>query len=256
MFWIQACAAGKKFSAAFAFETSKICTNQTVVCVVQYSHRSKQGFGYHTSAGVQMVQEQKRAAIYCRVSTDDQSCDRQVRDLTAFAERAGYTVVAVHQETASGANNNRAERAKVMKLAQSRRIDAILVTEMTRWGRSTVDLLETLQSLHAWNVSVVALTGMQFELSTPQGKMMAAVLAALSEFERDLICERTKSGLAAAKARGKRLGRQEGQNPSDKYAKKVLSMVREGRSYRDIADNMNISKTTVQAIVKRHGQPA
>ena len=79
-------------------------------------------------------------------------------------------------------------------LAQAREIDAILVTELSRWGRS-------LQSLQAWDVSVLAVSGLQFDLSTSHGKMIASVMAALAEFERDLIRERIKSGIAAAKAR-------------------------------------------------------
>ena len=82
-----------------------------------------------------------------------------------------------------------------MKLAQARKIDAILVTELTRWGRSTIDLLQTLEQLNKWNVSVIAQTGSQFDLSSAQGKMIAGVLSVLSQFERDLISERTKSGL-------------------------------------------------------------
>ena len=77
-----------------------------------------------------------QVAIYCRVSTDDQTCDRQERDLRAFAKRAGLKVVAVFKETASGAKNDRAERNKVMALARAHKIDAILVTELSRWGRS------------------------------------------------------------------------------------------------------------------------
>ena len=85
------------------------------------------------------------AAIYCRVSTADQSCERQERDLRAFAERAGYAVVGVFRETGSGVKLDRIERRKVMALAQARRVDVVLVTELSRWGRSTLDLLETLR---------------------------------------------------------------------------------------------------------------
>jgi DNA invertase Pin-like site-specific DNA recombinase len=77
-----------------------------------------------------------QVAIYCRVSTDDQSCERQERDLRAFARRAGHTVVGVFKETASGARNDRVERNKVMAFARSHEIDAILVTELSRWGRA------------------------------------------------------------------------------------------------------------------------
>jgi putative DNA-invertase from lambdoid prophage Rac len=129
----------------------------------------------------------QRAALYGRVSTADQSCDRQERDLRAFAKRSGFEIVGVYKEKASGAKPDRIERKKVMALAQAREIDAILVTELSRWGRSTIDLVQTLQSLQAWDVSVLAVSGLQFDLSTPHGKMIASVMAALAEFERDLI---------------------------------------------------------------------
>jgi len=93
-------------------------------------------------------------AIYCRVSTDDQSCARRERDLRAF--------VAVFKETPSGADNERPERAEVLALARPRKIDAILVTELSRWGRSTQDLVQSLDDLHGWKVSVLAPTGLSF----------------------------------------------------------------------------------------------
>ncbi|MFG6539325.1 recombinase family protein [Sulfitobacter sp. CS16] len=196
-------------------------------------------------------------AIYARVSTSDQSCERQVAELTAFAERGGYDVVGVFKETASGASANRAARNQILDLAQARQIDAILVSELSRWGRSTQDLLDTLNRLAGWKVSVVAMNGMTFELDTPHGRMMATMLAGIAQFERDLLSERVKSGLAAARARGKKLGRQPGQRPkSDKLAPKVLQAVKDGRSYRWIARDLGISKNTVTDIVRRHRQNA
>ena len=128
-----------------------------------------------------------------------------------------------------------------------------MVTELSRWGRSTQDLLETLYKLAGWKVSVVAMSGMTFELDTPHGRMMATMLAGIAQFESDLLSERVKSGLAAAKARGKKLGRQPGQRPkSDRLAPKVLNAIDGGRSYRWIARDLGISKNTVTDIVKRH----
>ncbi len=194
----------------------------------------------------------QRVALYCRVSTADQSCARQERDLNAFAERSGYEVVGTFKETGSGVKLDRAERKRVMALAQARHIDAVLVTELSRWGRSTTDLLATLKELAARRVSLIALNGMAFDLSTPHGRMIATVLAGIAEFERELIQERIRSGIAAAKARGKKLGRQTGQRPkSDRLAPKVLTLVAQGRSYRLVGREVGLSKNTVAAIVMR-----
>lgn len=194
----------------------------------------------------------QRAAIYCRVSTADQSCERQQRDLTAYADRAGYEVVGIFTETGSGAKLDRAERKRVIALAQRREIDIVLVTELSRWGRSTLDLLNTLKDLEARGVSVIALSGMTFDLATSHGRMLATIIAGIAEFERELIQERIRSGLALAKARGKLLGRQSGHRPkSDRMAPKVLALVAEGRSYRWIARDLSLSKNTVNDIVKR-----
>src|SRR5262249_28748242 len=151
--------------------------------------------------GAQMTSPKlvQRIALYCRVSTSDQDCDRQVRDLTAYAERAGWNVAEVFKEQSSGVNTQRKERKRVMDLARARKIDAVLVTDLSRWGRSLQDLLATLQELHGYGVSVIAQTGLQFDLSTPQGKLFAGIMGGLAEFERDLLSERVKSGMAAAR---------------------------------------------------------
>ncbi len=196
---------------------------------------------------------QKKAAIYCRVSTADQSCERQERDLSAYAEKAGWQIAGVWKETASGTKDSRKERQDILALAQARKLDIILVTELTRWGRSTIDLIHTLQDLQSWGVSLIAQSGLQFDLTTSQGKLMANIMASLAEFESDLIRERVKSGIAAAKARGKKIGRQPGQRiKSDRLAPKVLTMIEQGSSYRTIADKLSISKSTVTDIVKRN----
>ncbi|MDO8995172.1 MAG: recombinase family protein [Sediminibacterium sp.] len=88
------------------------------------------------------------ATVYCRVSTSDQNCERQETDLIAFAAKADYLVAGVSKETASGSKMDRQQRQQVLNLAQARKIDIILVTELTRWGRSTLDLFHTLNYLH------------------------------------------------------------------------------------------------------------
>ncbi len=192
------------------------------------------------------------AALYCRVSTADQTCARQERDLRAFAKKAGYKIVGVWKETGSGAKDDRAERKKILALAQAREIDVILVTELTRWGRSMLDLFHTLQDLQSWDVSLVAQTGLQFDLRSAQGKLIASLMAALAEFERDLLRERVRSGIAAARKRGVIFGRRPGHRvKADRFAPKVLQLVGEGQSYREISHRLGLSKNTILDIVKR-----
>lgn len=126
----------------------------------------------------------------------------------------------------------------------------MLLTELSRWGRSTTDLLATRKELEARRVSVITLNGMAFDLSTPHGLMIATALAGIAE--RELIQERIRSGIAAAKARGKRFGRQFGQRPkSDRLAPKVLALIEQGRIYRLVGREFGLSKNTAGEIVKR-----
>ena len=104
-------------------------------------------------------------------------------------------------------------------------------------------------------MSVLAVSGLQFDLSTPHGKMIASVMAALAQFERDLIRNRGTSGLANAKARGKKLGRQAGQRPSDRKAARVAELSGEGLSLQLIGRQVDLSKNTVGAILRRRRTP-
>jgi hypothetical protein len=177
-----------------------------------------------------------RASVAC---TDDQSCERQERDLRAFAKQAGHKIVGVFKETASGARNDRVERNKVMALARNREIDAILVTELSRWGRSTQDLVQTLDDLHSWKISVLAQTGLTFDLSTSSGKLMRTILASLSS---------SAILFGSASSLGSRPPRREASG-SD------ASMGR----YRLIARNLRLSNNTVMDIVRREvadGRPS
>ncbi|MEG9317831.1 recombinase family protein [Yersinia ruckeri] len=126
------------------------------------------------------------------------------------------------------------------------------LTELTRWSRSTLDLFHTLNDLQSWGVGLIAQTGLQFDLSTPQGKLIATLMSGFAEFERDLLRERVRSGVQAAQARGVVFGRKPGQRiKSDKLAPKVLALVAEGQSYRQIGRHLDLSKNTVLGIVKR-----
>jgi DNA invertase Pin-like site-specific DNA recombinase len=178
------------------------------------------------------------------VSTHDQNCDRQESDLKVYADRCLYSVDAVFKEVGSGAKNDRHERKKIIELARSRSIDIILVSELTRWGRSTIDLIDSLNLLQSWGVSLIAQNGFQFDLATPHGKMIATIMASLAEFERDLLKERIKSGIANARSKGKVFGRPVGGKISDN-CQKIRELRAQGRSIRSIAREVGLSKTSI-----------
>jgi putative DNA-invertase from lambdoid prophage Rac len=186
-----------------------------------------------------------RIAIYARVSTHDQNCERQVKDLTEYAAKCDYEVVGIWSETMSGMKVDRVKRKEVMKLARARDIDAVLVTELTRWGRSTTDLISTLNELHSWKVSLIAQNGFQCDLSTPHGKMILGIMATLAEFERDLFSERVKSGVALARSKGKVFGRKPG-SKADKYRNDIKLLNEDGKSIRVIANQLGLSKNMVE----------
>lgn len=189
----------------------------------------------------------QRVALYARVSTTDQSCERQVAELTGYAERSGFEIVAIVKENASGTKNDRPERKLVLDLARKRQIDLVLVTELSRWGRSTADLRTTIEDLAARHVAIRALNGPDLDISTAQGKLMLNVLAAISEFERDLLQERIKSGIAHARAKGTKSGQSIGRPVFDR-SERVERLLSEGKSVRTVAEELGISKSTVMKV--------
>jgi len=186
----------------------------------------------------------QRAAIYARVSTDDQSCDRQIAELQQYSQRSGFEVVAIVQETGSGAKNNRKERQKIIDLARRREIDLILVSELSRWGRSTQDLLQTIQDLAVRGVALRALNGPDLDTSTAQGELMLGLMSVISQFERSLLRERIKSGIAHARSKGTKTGRAIGR-PGSASKERILNLLNCGQSIRKTAEIAGVSKTTV-----------
>lgn len=105
----------------------------------------------------------------------------------------------------------------------------------------------------SWDVSLIAQTGLTFDLSTLQGKLIANLMASLAEFEHDLLREWVRSGIAAAKARGQSFGRKRGYRPSDQHVPEVIRLSEsEKLSQRQIAEKLGISKTTGNEILKRY----
>src|SRR5581483_3805303 len=147
-----------------------------------------------------------RAGLYARVSTNDQqTLPMQSRALREYAARCGWTIALQVREVGSGASNRQA-REKLLEAARRREIDVVLVWRLDRWGRSVTDLLATLQELEHLGVGFVSLTE-ALDLTTAAGRAMAAMLAVFAAFEREILGERTRAGLAHARMNGKRLGR-------------------------------------------------
>jgi putative DNA-invertase from lambdoid prophage Rac len=193
-----------------------------------------------------------RVFAYCRVSTGDQTTDNQVAEIAA----AGFAIDTkrVVTETISGsvAASERPEFAKLLDRLEP--TDVLVVTKLDRLGRNAMDLRATVASLEHSGVRVhcLALGGM--DLTSPAGKMTMQVIAAVAEFERDLLIERTNAGLTRAKKEGKRFGRPPALSESER--KMVLSMLDAGVPVAEVARDMKTSRQTILRVRDTAPQPA
>lgn len=151
----------------------------------------------------------KRAALYLRVSTDDQTTENQRRELEAVAERAGWEIVAVYKDEGISGSKGRDKRPgldAMLKDATRRKFDVIAAWSVDRLGRSLQDLVSMLTEMHAAGIDLY-LHQQAIDTTTPAGKAMFQMMGVFAEFERSIIRERVKSGMARARAQGKRLGK-------------------------------------------------
>ena len=143
-----------------------------------------------------------RVGVYARVSThDQQTLPMQLQRMKEYIEHRGWTLTQEVEEVGSGAKT-RPKREKLLKMAKRREIDVILVWKLDRFGRSLADLVTTLNELREIGVVFVSLTE-SLDFSTPSGRAMAGMLSTFAEFERDIIHERVKAGIASAREKGK-----------------------------------------------------
>jgi len=193
-----------------------------------------------------------RAGLYARVSThDQQTLPLQRRAMRDYADRRDWTIAVDIKEIGSGASV-RELREKLIEAARRRDIDVVVVWRLDRWGRSMADLVTTLQELRDLGVGFVSLTE-ALDLTTPTGRAMAGLLAVFAEFEREILQERVRAGLAHARENGKRLGRPP---TASLNAKQVRQLFRAGISKAAIARRLQIGRTSVRRILKertRHG---
>lgn len=183
-----------------------------------------------------------RTFAYCRVSTADQTTDNQVAEICA----AGFNVEPkrIVAETVSGSVPAMERKGFAKLIDRLEAEDVLIVTKLDRLGRNAMDVRATVERLAADGVRVHCLALGGVDLTSPAGKMTMAVIAAVAEFERDLLIERTQSGLARAKAEGKRLGRP--MALSDQQRVEIVAKRKAGVSLRALAKEYGTSLASVQ----------
>jgi DNA invertase Pin-like site-specific DNA recombinase len=186
--------------------------------------------------------KEMRLAIYARVSTQDQDCAQQLTALREYAAARQWPVAGEYVDTISGTKDKRPALTRSMADARQRKIDAIAVWKIDRWGRSMPHFVASVQELDSLGVRFIAITqGIDSDTSNPASRLLLNILAAMAEFERELIVERTKVGLQRARKAGRIGGRPRLVVNRDR----VAAMKAEGRSVRDIGQELGISASSV-----------
>lgn len=189
------------------------------------------------------------AALYHRVSTVDQNPHAARQELRTAARRLGLRVVLDVRETGSGAQNHRPGLLRILKAAQRAEIDAVLVWKLDRFGRSAFDLLGNIRQLEAAGVRFVCTTqGIDIRpAGDPMSRLLLTMLSAVAEFERDLLVERTRLGLANARRAGKLIGRPRVPTPP---TEKVHRLKARGKTLAQIAKKLDCSLWAVRVAAK------
>jgi DNA invertase Pin-like site-specific DNA recombinase len=193
-----------------------------------------------------------RVGLYARVSThDQQTLPLQLSAMREHADHRGWAVVLTVEDVGSGVRE-RPKREDLIRAARRREIDLILVWRLDRWGRSLVDLVTTLQELTALQVGFVSLSE-ALDLTTPSGRALAGMLAVFAEFERDILRDRVKAGIAQARKEGRPHGRPQ---TIAGHAAEVKRLFQGGVSKREIAKRLGISRTSVRRFLDEQSLPS
>lgn len=172
---------------------------------------------------------------YARVSKIDQDLEKQIQQLKlAGCER-------IYEEKITGTKMDRLELERL--LDNLREDDTVVITELTRMSRSTKDLFKLVEIIESKGANIKSLKENWIDTTTPQGKLMFTIFAGISQFERDLISERTKESLAVARARGRKGGRPKKDSTKIELAVKMYKS--KEYSIREITDATGVSKSTL-----------
>lgn len=183
-----------------------------------------------------------KVALYARVSKEEgQTPENQLDIIRPLAEKRGYEVVAEYVDRASGKDANRPKFAAMMEAARNNEFEAIVAVRLDRVMRSLIQLHTILQQLEVFKVSLI-LSDMEFDPKTPNGKLTINIIASIAEWERGMISQRTKEGLAHRKAKGIKLGKA---LRDDLPLLEIAHRRIEGWGWKRIADTYGIPKSTL-----------
>ena len=193
-----------------------------------------------------------KVALYCRVSTStkDQTTENQLRELNSYCDRMGYEVIKIYEDQISGAKTREKRPAynQLCKDAFLKKFDLVIAWDVSRFGRSLKEFVSFLADMDDKGIGVVAVKN-GLDTSSSTGKMMMKMIGVMEEWNREMLVERTKSGLARTRANGTKLGRRKITNP--KMTAQIVSLRNENKSIRAIATEVGVSTATIQRELRK-----
>jgi putative DNA-invertase from lambdoid prophage Rac len=189
----------------------------------------------------------KTIGIYARVSTLDQTSTQQLEVLRGYCKNADYKIADEYIDDGESAmKQSRPQYQRLLEDARRRKIDTVLVYKLDRFSRSLKELVNTMSVLKEYGVDFISYSEKDFDSTTASGKLMFHIVAAFSQFERDMISERTKLKLNHLKSKGVRLGRPQRINPQ-----RVFDLRTAGRSLSQIGLEIGCDRSTVSKMLKK-----
>src|SRR5438270_2600327 len=190
-----------------------------------------------------------KCAIYCRVSTRDQSVEMQLVQLREYAQRRGWEIADEYiDEAVSGIKKKRPGLDRLMADCQQRLVDVVLVWKFDRFARSVTHLTQALETFQSLGIDFISYS-QNLDTSTPMGKMLFVILGAVGELERDLIRERTEAGRQVARRRGVKFGRKTVVTPE--IRDRIFALRRGGQTFAYIAGLLRIGEATIARALAR-----
>ena len=195
-----------------------------------------------------------KAAIYARVSTTDQTNSMQIRELEDYVERRGWALSKVYQDQMSGSKASRPGLDQLMADGRRRRFDIVVVWKLDRFGRSLVHCVSGIQELASMGICFIATSqGLDTDESNPASKLLMHILAAVAQFERELIHERVSAGMKAAMKHGTKTGNPIGRPRRIFNRDEVVRLRGTGLAIEKIASQMSIGVGTVVRVLQAPG---